>query len=664
MLSTYYHEPRTPGERDLRILDLIARQAADWIGRTHAETALRESETKFRTLADASTAVIWFLDPGGNCRYVNRPYLDFFGKSEEEVYGEGWRPLVHPDDAPAYIAETLDSIRERRPLHCRARVRRHDQEWRWIESHALPHFGENGRYLGHVGNSVDISDSLEASAVLRDSEERYRSLISQVKDYAIFSTDERGVVTSWNEGCQYVLGYPQQDFIGLDFGELFTPEDRAEGIPITELRQAAEAGTTRNDRWMTARGGRRFFAMGATSSLQDSAGRLIGFSTLMRDLTQMKISQDELVQHGASLERLVTERTDELEKTTERLRLSERMASLGTLSAGLGHDLGNLLLPLDVRLQLLLQADLPLEAREHVIGIQRCLEYLQRLSNGLRLLATDPRRTASTETTEICAWWNDVGILLKNVLPSGITFDQDLPTSELWVTIDRAGLTQAVFNLVQNAADALKERGAGRVRISAEKDPRTGSVVVRVADDGPGMTEETLHRCMEPYFSTKARGISTGMGLALVHGLVTAAGGRLEIDSAAGRGTRMSLILPEAPLEEHDGYRPRGVAIVDLKDARLGSFISGEARLLGFDVRKSVNNGCEAQLVVTDEHFVRNHTAGSGTRDSYLIVLGGPVTVRSVAGSGEIVVLGRRPEPETISQALRTAAEKIDAIRV
>jgi PAS domain S-box-containing protein len=419
MLSTHYHSPQRPSDQDLRALDLLARQAADWIERTQAEEAVRQSE------------------------------------------------------------------------------------------------------------------------------QRYRSLISQVKDFAIFATDEHGLVSSWNEGCQHVLGYAQREFLGLDIAELYSPDDRDAGIPGAEFETAVRLGTVSHARWMMAKGGRRFFALGSTAGRRDSAGALIGFSTVVRDLTQMRLSQDQLADHGESLKRLITERTDQLEKTTERLRVSERLASLGTLAAGLGHDMGNLILPLDVRLEQLLGADLPPDLREHVVGIQKCTQYLKRLSTGLRMLAIDPSsRTA--ERTELNTWWQDIGVMLEDVLPRGVRLEHHLPDAPCWVAIGRVGVTQAVLNLVQNAADAMRERGSGRVSISAKDDPDTASVILQVQDEGPGMSEEVIRHCLEPYFSTKERGESTGMGLAFVHGLTTGAGGRVELDSMIGRGTTVSLILPRA----------------------------------------------------------------------------------------------------------------------
>ncbi len=202
----------------------------------------------------------------------------------------------------------------------------------------------------------------------------------------------------------------------------------------------------------------------------------------------------------------MTEQSDALQRATERLRLSERMTSLGTLAAGLGHDLGNLLLPLEARLRALEQADLRPELRDHVEGIASCVPYLERVSGGLRLLAVNPADATFAEPTELGAWWRDVSAVLKHVLPHGVTFEASVPAAETWVAMARVGLTQAVVNLVQNAADALRPQGSGRVVVEIEAGSEPATVVVRVSDDGPGITAAVARRSTEPYFTTTPRG--------------------------------------------------------------------------------------------------------------------------------------------------------------
>ena len=517
-----------------------------------------QSEERFRRYFELGLIGMALTSPSKGLMEVNDRFCDILGYTRDELLRMNWADMTHPEDLAADVAQFERVLS--------GEVDGYTLEKRWIRKDGHIIEGRisvncvrrpDGSVDYFVALLEDVTERNHAEAALRRSEERYRSLIAQVREFAIFSTDNDGVVTSWNEGCQEVLGYTEQEFVGLDTAELYTPEDRAEGIPARELRMASEAGTVVIERWMMGSGSRRFFGRGARAALRDPSGRPIGFSTVIRDVTQMKATQDELVHHGQALERLVTERTNQLEKTTERLRMTERMASLGTLAAGLGHDMGNLLLPLDIRLDLLLQAELPPELHEHVVGIQKCARYLQRLSKGLRLLATDPSSARTREATELGRWWGDASLVLKDVLSPGLRLEHQLPREECWVGIGRTGLTQAVFNLVQNAVDAFKGRSSGQISIDVEIDPSTPWIALSVRDDGPGMSEEVLRRCMEPYFSTKARGESTGMGLAFVHGLVEGVGGSVEIDSVPGRGTTITLLLPR-PLPEQSRTRLPG----------------------------------------------------------------------------------------------------------
>jgi PAS domain S-box-containing protein len=536
----------------------------DITDRKRTEEAGRDSEERFRRLFELGTPGRAITSPTKRCLVVNDGFCSIVGYDRAELLQKSWPELTHPDDLAADIQQFNRVMAgEIDGYSMDKRFIRKDgtvvDTTLWVDCVRRT----DGAVDYFVALVQDVTERKRADEALRKSEERYRSLISQVKDFAIFSTDERGIVTTWNEGCQVVLGYSQEEFIGLDTAQLFTAEDRAQGILAADLRQAREVGTAGTERWMIARGGRRFFAIGATAAFRDSARRVIGFSWVVRDVTPMKEFQDQLTQRGESLERLVSERTGELEETTLRLRVSERMAALGTLAAGLGHDMGNLLLPMDVRLGLLIEADLPRELHEHVVGIQKCARYLQHLSSGLRLLATDPAHVESRGATDLGRWWNDVRLILKDVLPGAIRFEHHLPESESWVSMGRTGLTQAVFNLVQNAADAIKEHGGSRVSLNVESAPSDPWIAIRVADDGPGMTEEVARRCMEPYFSTKSRGESTGMGLSLVHALVTGAGGQIEVQSAPGQGATVSLILPRAlPKERTQDTSPDTAGIV------------------------------------------------------------------------------------------------------
>ena len=136
----------------------------DVTARKEAEDALRDSEERFRVMADSSPFMIWATDPEGGIEFVNRAYCEFFGVTREQIKGPDWQPLVHPEDADDYIAGFLGSLRARQPWTGQARVRRADGEWRWIESRSTPRFSPTGAFLGSVGSSPDITErkALEA----------------------------------------------------------------------------------------------------------------------------------------------------------------------------------------------------------------------------------------------------------------------------------------------------------------------------------------------------------------------------------------------------------------------------------------------------------------------------------------------------------------------
>jgi two-component system cell cycle sensor histidine kinase/response regulator CckA len=133
------------------------------------------------------------------------------------------------------------------------------------------------------------------------SENRFRTLVEQIRDYAVFMVDAEGITTTWNEGVRRLLGYEEADFLGLHWSILFTPEDRERGEHERELRTAAETGHASDDRWLLRKDGSRFWATGITARINDETGRLIGFSKVFRDLTQEREAQDRLRESEARL---------------------------------------------------------------------------------------------------------------------------------------------------------------------------------------------------------------------------------------------------------------------------------------------------------------------------------------------------------------------------
>jgi PAS domain S-box-containing protein len=142
-----------------------------------AEEALRESEERFRTMANSAPVAIWVNGADGGCQFVNHSYLEFFGKADEDVLGFGWTPSAHPDDEAAYVAAYLEAVRQRATFNAEARFARADGEYRWLHSTGEPRFDASGEYLGHIGISRDITERKRA-------EQHQRLLIDELSHRA------------------------------------------------------------------------------------------------------------------------------------------------------------------------------------------------------------------------------------------------------------------------------------------------------------------------------------------------------------------------------------------------------------------------------------------------------------------------------------------------
>ena len=288
--------------------------------------------------------------------------------------------------------------------------------------------------------------------------------------------------------------------------------------------------------------------------------------------------QYELRNHKAELERRVVDRTAELEESLRQLHARERLAALGTLAVGLGHDIANLALPIRMRLEPLLTDCSTQQGRDDVEAIGTALNYLTNLSAGLRMMAMDPtREVASGSVEDLAIWWAQAFGVLRGVLPKHVTLLGDF-RSGMGVNMPAHRLTQAVFNLVQNAGEALAGSRAGVVKLSADRIERPGfpaMIRLHISDNGPGMAPAVVRRCFEPYFSTKGRAIATGMGLGMVRGLVESAGGNVQVQSELGVGTIFVLTLPPIATQAHakagSPHQPMGTrtALLSVVDPRM-----------------------------------------------------------------------------------------------
>jgi len=169
-LVVFFKDRCQPTERERQLADLCARHAGDAIESSRAQQALRESELRFRHMANNAPVLIWINGVNG-CEFVNREYLRFVGGTEEQVKGMGWREFLHPDDAEAYMAAYTSAFDRLAPFEAQTRFRRADGEYRWIRSSGVPRLTPDGTSFGYVGCSVDITDIKRSEEALKSAKE-------------------------------------------------------------------------------------------------------------------------------------------------------------------------------------------------------------------------------------------------------------------------------------------------------------------------------------------------------------------------------------------------------------------------------------------------------------------------------------------------------------
>lgn len=469
-------------------------------------------------------------------------------------------------------------------------IERPDGTRRNVLEYASPLFDSQRRVRGCVGAFVDTTALRDAELALRERERVYRASFERAGVGQAHLNLESGQFELVNRRLTTMLGYTPKALVGRTLQEVVNPGHRESIDRMLERLRRGEADEFEHELEFVRQDGASVFgAMSATvgGGPTSAPTHLVA---VVQDVTDRARAVSDLERHRSQLEEIVAERTAALEASHHQLRLSERMAALGTFSAGLGHDMGNLLLPVRLRLESMMLKGMPANLEEDVQAIAKCAEYLQRLANGLRLLALDPEAPSTQESTNLDTWWTDIESFLRNSMPRSAElvrqFDEGLPA----IAVSRHRLTQAVFNLVQNAGEAIRERDGGWVRLSAIHNKDDSTLQISVVDNGVGMSPEVRARCLEPFFTRKTRGLSTGLGLSLVHGIVLKSKGSISVESEVGRGTRFTLKFPAVIANPHtskgNAFGPPVKALVSYAQHRLSNYAVTVARAIGAEVEQ------------------------------------------------------------------------------
>jgi PAS domain S-box-containing protein len=363
-------------------------------------------------------------------------------------------------------------------------------------------------------------------------EAHYREIVEQATDI-IYTTDLQGRFTSLNRACEQVCGYDCDELLGLTWDQLVAPEYAELARQKLLGKLAGEASVTFFEVEMVTKAGRRV-PLEISSQLVYEGGRAAGVQGIARDITARRAAEAE---HLARAERDAE---------------SEKMRSLGQLSAGVAHNFNNALTAILGRTQLLLRQVTDERQRRNLLVIETAAQDAAEI---VRRVQTFARRSATagfgrvrlskivSDTVQLTRTrWED------DARAAGVRYDVhffDESGGDDQIVASSSELREVFVNLILNAVDAMPGGGQLTLRQRAEAD----ALVVEVTDTGAGIPEELRERVFEPFFTTKGPQ-GSGLGLSVSYGIVRRHGGTLEVESAPGRGTTFRLRLPRRAGED------------------------------------------------------------------------------------------------------------------
>ena len=557
LAATLQHAPGAAVER--RYIDVLYHPLRDAFGavagifvqggdvteRVKAEEAVKQRESQFKVFAQAMPNQVWAAGPDGLLDWINAKTLEFSGLTEQDLLGNGWTSIVHPDDLAIAGEKWAHARATATNYQTEFRLRRADGIYRWHLARAVP-LREDGRVSRWVGTNTDIEDqraTSDALARLNETLEQQvaertaeRDSVWRLSTDVMLVADLAGTIVSVNPAWTRLLGWSQAELIGTSFMDLVHPDDRE--ATLDELDELGRGATTfRFENRYRCKDGRYCVLMWTAVP---EKGLIHGIG---RDMTSDR------------------EAADALRRTEAALYQAQKMESVGQLTGGVAHDFNNVLQIIAGNLQLLRKSTGADEAAQR--RLNGALDGVRRGAKlASQLLAFARKQPLSPVVLNVGRLLRDLDDMFRRALGEAIELETVVAGGVWNVLADSSFLENALLNLAINARDAMK--GHGRLTIEAgnaslddnyalsHSEVTPGQyVMIAVSDTGCGMTEDVVLKVFEPFFTTKPDGHGTGLGLSMVYGFVKQTGGHIKIYSEVGHGTTVKIYLPRSTELEH-----------------------------------------------------------------------------------------------------------------
>ncbi len=526
-LAAFYFIIQNLGSAHARLTTEMAQRTIEMGERQRTERALVESENKFRTLAQTTSAGI-FIFKDSRCIYSNHAAQVILGYAIEELnVTPFWDRIPYANKPSA----TLESMNGAQRMEIRATGK--NGETRWLDMTFGPMELDGERVV--LGTAFDITERKQAERALVANEEWYRSLLQHSSDvFCVLRADGTFVYVA--ASLPEVLGpAPERTLVGKNVLDFVHPDERAEAQSFLN-RAAEKPGTTgpMEVRTTDRHGNYRTFEIFCNNRLDSSCIR--GIVVNAREVSERK-------------------------QLEEQLRQSQKMDALGRLAGGVAHDFNNVLTSIFVYTEILddrLQENPSLLTKVH--EIRKAAERATRLTR--QLLAFSRHQVEAARPMDLNVTIGDMSKMLECLIGEHINLKTDLQPGLARVIADPAHLEQVLLNLILNARDAMPDGGLIEISTSnvhVDEESRGDTPALRgpyvslsIRDTGCGMNDVTKARLFEPFYTTKQEGKGTGLGLATVYGILQHYQARIVVASEPGQGATFTIYFPQSEIPAVD----------------------------------------------------------------------------------------------------------------
>ncbi len=555
--------------------------------RKKAESALRDSEQRYRLLAENANDIIFTADMNLHFTYISPSVTRIRGFTVEEALAQTAAEALTPGSLIVALdvlgeelkieAELPKDLTRTRTLEMEETCK--DGSTIWTETTFSSLRDERGGLTGILGITRDISERRKAEEALRESEEKFRNMFETSRDFLYIASLD-GKILEYNRSGRDFFGYSDEEILNLNLRDLYAYPEEREKI----VKKVMSEGSVENyELRLKKKDGTPVDVLLTVVARRDGDGNVIGLQGTVKDVTQMKRLELQLVQ-------------------------SEKLSGLGTMISGVAHELNNPLTAIMGNAELLLRdSTIPRNIVNALEVIYKESDRAARIVSGLLTFAREHR--SERRTINI----NDI------ILESYKLREYHLKTSNIEVKLslspgiplthtDPYLLQQVYTNIINNARDALIEKGGGALTIRTYD--RDNVLFTEFEDDGPGIKKENLKRIFDPFFTTKDVGKGTGLGLSMAFGIINEQGGTIDVESELGKGAKFTVTIPIVRSQEMEneestlpgtGQAGKRILVID-DEEYLRNLLSRVLCDSGSSV-ETASSGAEAVKLIEKEKF-------------------------------------------------------------